>query len=146
MGTTVRQGRHYGASDLYRCGRTIGQLAPVPYLRMFFKGIQLLGCFPRGDSWFYLVLELVSSFSSSSYPSVRKYTDNFGINMSINMVLNTRRRCYSFDQSVRKRNYRLVVSMKTINIITFPDTVVLLLLVYIVLLLWETSCPPQPLE
>ena len=52
-------------------------------------------------------------------------------------------RCYSFDQSVRKCNDRVVVNMKTKYGIVFSDRVVLLLLFYVVLLLCETSCPPQ---
>ena len=53
-----------------------------------------------GDISFYLVLEFVSSFSSRSYPPVRKCTDRCGMNMSTNMALKTRTWCYSFDQSL----------------------------------------------
>ena len=56
----------------------------------------------RGECWFYLVLEFVSSFSSRSYPPVRKCTNYCGMNMTINMALKTRTRCYWFDQSVWK--------------------------------------------
>ena len=87
-----------------------------------------MGCFLLGQSPFYLVLEFVSSFYSRSYPSVRKSTDRFGINMSTNIVLKTQTRCYSFDQFFRKCNDRLVVNMMTQNGVTFPDKVVLLLL------------------
>ena len=41
--------------------------------------------------------------------------------MSTNMELKTPTRCYSFDQSVRKCNDRLVVNMMNQNSITFPD-------------------------
>ena len=61
-----------------------------------------------GDISFFIVLELVSSFSSRSYPSVRKCTDHCGMNMTTYMVLKARTRCYPFDQSVRKCNYRIV--------------------------------------
>ena len=64
------------------------------------------------------------------------------MNMSINMALKTRTRCYSFDQSVRKCNERLVVNMINKIGITFPyrggSTVLLLLC--------QTSCPPQQQE
>ena len=55
-----------------------------------------------GDISFYLVLEFLSSFSSRSYPPVRKCTNYCGMNMTINMALKTRTRCYWFDKSVRK--------------------------------------------
>ena len=64
------------------------------------------------------------------------------MNMSINMALKTRTRCYSFDQSVRKSNERLVLNMINKNVITFPDRVASTVL----LLLCETSCPPQQQE
>ena len=80
--------------------------------------VRAWGCFCKafnywdvfiGNISFYLVLEFVSSFSSRSYPSVRKCTDYCcGMNMSTNMALKTRTRCYSFDQSVRKGNDRLL--------------------------------------
>ena len=70
-----------------------------------FLGIKLLGCFPRGYFVFYLVLEVFSSFSSRSYPPVRKRTDHCGMNMSTNIALKTRTRCYSFDQYARKCCY-----------------------------------------
>ena len=91
-----------------------------------------------GDISFYLVLELVSSFSSRSYTSFRRCTDHSGMNMSTNMELKTRTRCYSFDQAVRKCNYRLVVNMIVKDVITFPYGRVATVL----LLLCQTSCPP----
>ena len=54
---------------------------------------------------------LFSSFSSRSYPPVRKRTDHCGMNMSTNIALKTRTRCFSFDQYVRKCNDSLVVNM-----------------------------------
>ena len=57
-----------------------------------------------------MVLEVFSSFSSRSYPPVRKRTDHCGMNMSTNIALKTRTRCYSFDQYVRKCNDSLVVN------------------------------------
>ena len=77
-----------------------------------------------GDISFYLVLEFVSSFSSRSYPPVRKRTDYCHMNMSTNMALKIRTRCYSFDQSVRKCDDRLVVNMMNKNYIIFPNSVV----------------------
>ena len=50
-----------------------------------------------GDISFYLVLEVFSSFSSRSYPPVQKRTDHCGMNMSTNIALKTRTRCYSFE-------------------------------------------------
>ena len=88
-----------------------------------------------------MVLEFVSSFPSRSYPSVRKCTDYLCMNMSTKMTLKTRTRCYSFDQFVQKCNDRLVVNMINTNCIIFPDRVV-----SAVLLLCETSCPPQQQE
>ena len=61
------------------------------------------------------------------------------MNMSTNMTLKTRTRCYSFDQSVRKCNDRLVVNVINKNVIIFPERVVSTVL----LLLCETSCPRQ---
>ena len=90
-----------------------------------------------------MVLEFVSSFSIRSYPSVRKCTDYCGMNMSTNMALKTRTRCYSFDQSVQKCSDRLVVNMMNRNGITFPDRGYLLI---VLLLLCQTSCPPQQQE
>ena len=55
------------------------------------------------------------------------------------MALKTRTRCYSFDQSVRKINDRLVLNMMNKNGNTFPDRAVSTVL----LLLCETSCPSQ---
>ena len=89
-----------------------------------------------------MVLELVSSFPSRSYPPVRTCTDYCGINMSTNMALKTRTRCYFFDQSVRKCNERLVVNIINKNGIIFPDRVVSTVL----LLLCQTSCPLQHQE
>ena len=60
-----------------------------------------------------MVLEFFSSFSSRSYPPVRKCTDYCGMNMSTNMALKILTRCYSFDQSVRKCNDSLVLNMMT---------------------------------
>ena len=62
-----------------------------------------------------MVLEFVSSFSSRSYPPLRKCTDYCGMNMSTNMALKTRTRRYSFDQPVRKCNDRLVVTIMIKN-------------------------------
>ena len=64
------------------------------------------------------------------------------MNVSTNIVLQTRPRCYSFDQSVRKCNDSLVVNMINKNCNIFPDRVVSTVL----LLLCETSCPPQQQE
>ena len=89
-----------------------------------------------------MVLEFVSSFSSRSYPPVRKCTDYCGMNMSTNTALKTRTRCYSFDQYVRKCNDSLVFNMMAKKSFFFPDRVVSTVL----LLLCETSCPPQQQE
>ena len=89
-----------------------------------------------------MVLEVFSSFSSRSYPSVRKRTDHCGMNMSTNIALKTRTWCYSFDQYVLKCNDRLDVNMINKNCIIFPDRVAYTVL----LLLCETSCPPQQQE
>ena len=83
-----------------------------------------MGCFPREYISFYLVLEFVSSFSRRSYPPVRKCTDYCGMNMTTNMALKTRTRCYWFDQSVRKCDGSLVVNMMNKNCIIFPDRVI----------------------
>ena len=92
-----------------------------------------------------MVSEFVSSFSSRSYPPVRKCTDyNCDMNMSTNMALKTRTRCYSFDQSVRKCNDRVGVNMMNKNCIKFSDRVVSTAV--LLLLLCETSCPPQQQE
>ena len=64
-----------------------------------------------GDISFYLVLEVCSSFSSRSYPPVRKRSDHCGVNMITNIALKTRTWCYSFGQYVRKCNDSLVVNM-----------------------------------
>ena len=85
------------------------------------------------------LINVFSSFSSRSYPPVRKRTGRCGMNMSTNIALKTRTRCYSFDQYVRKCNDNLVVNMMSI---IFPDRVVSSVL----LLLCETSCPPQQQE
>ena len=77
-----------------------------------------------GDISFYLILEFFSSFSSRSYPPVRKCTDYCGMNMSTNIALKTRTRCYSFDQYVRKCNDSLGVNMINKNCIIFLDRVV----------------------
>ena len=83
----------------------------------------MLACFPRDNS-FYLVLEFVSTFSSRLYTHGRKFTDYCGINMSTNMALKNRTRCYSFDQYVRKCNDSLVVDMINKNCNLFPDRMV----------------------
>ena len=77
-----------------------------------------------GDISFYLVLEFVSSFSSRSYPPVRKCTDYCGMNMSTNMAFKPRTRCYSFNQALRKSTGSLVLNMIYKNCITFPDKVI----------------------
>ena len=98
-----------------------------------------MGCFLRGYFVFCLVLEVFSSFSSRAYPPVRKRTDHCGMNMSTNIALKTRTRCYSFDQSLRECNGSLSINMMNKNCIISPDRVVSTVL----LLLCETSCPPQ---
>ena len=55
--------------------------APIPYLGMILQGINYWDVF-LGDISFYLVLDFVWSFSSRSYPPVRKCTDYCGMNMS----------------------------------------------------------------
>ena len=62
--------------------------------------------------------------------------------MTTNMALKTQTRCCSFDQHVSKCNDRLVVNMINKNCIIFPDRVAYTVL----LLLCETSCPPQQQE
>ena len=89
-----------------------------------------------------MVFEFASSFSSRSYALVRKCTDYCGMKMSTNMTLKTWTRRYSFDQSVRKCDDRLVVNMIDKDGITFPDRRVSTVL----LLLCQTSCPPQHQE
>ena len=46
------------------------------------------------------------------------------MNMSTNMALKTRTRCYSFDQSLRECNESLAVNMMNKNCIIFPDRVI----------------------
>ena len=82
------------------------------------------------------------SFSGRSYHSGRKCTEYFGINMSTEIVLKIRTRCYFFDQSLRECNGSLSINMMNKNCIIFPDRVVSTVL----LLLCETSCPPQQQE
>ena len=89
-----------------------------------------------------MVLEFVSSFSSRSYPPVRKCTDSCVMNMSTNMALKTQTRCYSFDQSLRECNESLAVNMMK-NCIIFPDRVTSTVFTAAVC---ETSCPPQQQE
>ena len=64
------------------------------------------------------------------------------MNMSTNIALKIRIRCYLFDQYARKCNDSLVVNMINTNGIIFPDRVVSTVL----LVLCETSCPPQQQE
>ena len=108
---------------------------------LVFSGIKLLGCFPRGY-FVFLVLEVFSSFSSRLYPPVGKRNDHCGMNMSTNIALKTRTQCYSFDQNVRKCKESLVVNMMVKKMFIFPDRVKSTVL----LLLCETSCPPQQQE
>ena len=89
-----------------------------------------------------MVSEFVSRFSSRSHPTVRKCTDNCGMNMCTNMAFKTRTRCYSFDQYVRKLNDGLDVNMINKKCLIFPDRVASTVLQ----LLCETSCPPQQQE
>ena len=92
-----------------------------------------------GFTWFK------SSFRASQaghIPPVRKCTDCCGMNMSTNMSLKTRTRCYSFDQSLRECSASLSIGMMNKNCILSPDRVVSTVL----LLLCETSCPPQQQE
>ena len=58
------------------------------------------------------------------------------------MALKTRTRCYSFDQSLRECSASLSIGMMNKNCILSPDRVVSTVL----LLLCETSCPPQQQE
>ena len=46
------------------------------------------------------------------------------MNMSTNMALKTRTRCYSFDQSLRECNRSLSINMMNKNCVIFPDRVV----------------------
>ena len=82
------------------CARSVGLFGPHEGLRSHTPGDEALNYRDvfLGDNSFYFVLEFVSSFSSRSYPTVRKCTDNCGMNMTTNMALKTRTRCYSFDQ------------------------------------------------
>ena len=66
------------------------------------------------------------------------------MDMSTNMALKTRTRCYSFDQSLRECNGSLSINMMNKNCIIFPDRVVSTTVV--LLLLCEISCPPQQQE
>ena len=111
---------------------------PIPAGDDFCKALNYWDVF-LGDILFYLVLEFVSSFSSRSYPPVRKCTDCCGMNMTTNMALKTQTRCYSFDQSLRERNRFSSIDMMNKNCIIFPDRVVSTVLP----LLCKTSCPPQ---
>ena len=74
-----------------------------------------------------MVLELYSSVSSRSYTPVRRCTDYCGMNMSTNNALNTRTRCYSFDQYLRKCNDSLVFNMMAKKSIYFRTEWYLLL-------------------
>ena len=76
------------------------------------------------------------------YPPVRKCTDYCGMNMSTNTALKTRTRCYFFDQSLRECDGSSSINMMNKNCIILPDRVVSTVL----LLLCETSCPPQQQE
>ena len=89
-----------------------------------------------------MFIEALSSFSSLSYPPVRECTNYCGMNRSTNIALQTRTRCYSFDQYVRKCNDRLDINTINKNCILSRDRVVSTML----LLLCETSCPPQQQE
>ena len=95
-----------------------------------------------GDISFYLVLEFVSRFSSRSYPPVRKCTDYCGMNMSTNTAVTTRTRFYFFDHSLRECNVCSSINAMSKKCIISPDRVVSTVL----LLLCETSCPPQQQE
>ena len=64
------------------------------------------------------------------------------MNMRTNIALKTRTLCYSFDQYVRKCNDSLVLHMMAKKNILFPDRVVSTT-GSVLLLLCETSCPPQ---
>ena len=105
---------------------------------MFFPALNYWDVF-LGDISFYLVLEVFSSFSSRSYPPCPKtyrslryeYDYQHGIK-NPNTVLLVR-------PNVRKCNERLAVNMINKKCITFPDRVASTVL----LLLCETSCPPQ---
>ena len=88
------------------------------------------------------MLEFVSSFSTRSYPSVRKYTVYYGMNMSTNIALKTRTRCLSFDQSLRKCNDSLVVDMMNKIALYFRMECIYCVTAAVC----ETSCPPQQQE
>ena len=120
-----------------RCAVLGSDLIPS---RDVFLGIKLLGCFPRG--YFVLLgIFVISSFSSRSYPPVRKRTDHCDMNMSTSIALKSRTRCYLFDQYIRKCNNSLVVNiMNDKKIIFFP------MVSTVLLLLCETSCQPQQQE
>ena len=64
------------------------------------------------------------------------------MNTSTNIALKTRTWCYSFDKCLRKCNNSLVVNMIAKKIIILPDRAIFTVL----LLLCETSCPPQQQE
>ena len=83
----------------------------------------MFNCFPR-EYFVLLGFRVRFELLKQSYPPLRKCTDYCGLNMSTNMALETRTRCYSFDQSVRKCNDSLVVNI-TDRVIS---TAVLLLL------------------
>ena len=82
--------------------------------------------------------------ASQADPPVRKCTDYCGMNMSTNMALKIRTRCYSFYQSLRECNGSLSVNMMNKNCIISSDRVVSTTVV--LLLPCETSCPPQQQE
>ena len=101
-----------------------------------------MGCFPRGCFvllGFIVLFELLNEVIS---PCPKMYGLYCGMNMTTNIALKTRTRCYSFDQHVRKCNDSLVLSMIDKNCIIFPERVVSTVL----LLLCETPCPPQQQE
>ena len=60
-----------------------------------------------------MFIEVLSSFSSLSYPPVRECTNCCGMNISTTIALQTRTRCHSFDQYVRKCNDSLVLNTMT---------------------------------
>ena len=88
-----------------------------------------------------MVLELYSSFSSRSYTPVRRCTDYCGMNMSTNNALNTRTRCYSFDQYLRKCNESLVVNMMAKKSLYISGQSGIYYCCRV-----KTSCPPQQQE
>ena len=71
-----------------------------------------------------MVSDIASSFTSRSYPPVRKCTDYCGINMSTNIALKSRTRRYSFDQSLRKCKRKFSFNMINKNCIIFTDRVI----------------------